>query len=212
MKRFFLKFHVGFMCALLRILNLAYRVKREVMPGASKRLPKNTGALVIANHTGLKDPVLTVSVLRSYKMRFLVAENAMDKRITGAMLRSVGCVRIDRNICDLAAIKRCVKSLSDGFALTVFPEGGIQTDQSIGTFKTGMILMAMQANVPIIPVYLAPGIPLSRRQRAMIGKPFYVKDFCKNKFASMAEMNEMAKALQDYEKQMQQALEESRRH
>lgn len=207
MKRFFMRLHVGFMCALLRLLNIGFRVRREAMPGASKRLAKKTGTLVIANHTGLKDPVLTVSVLRSLKMRFLVAENAMDKKGTGAMLRAVGCMRIDRNICDLSAIKKCVKALSDGYALTVFPEGGIQTDQAIGTFKTGMILMAMQANVPIVPVYLAPGISLRHRQRAMIGKPFYVKDFCKNKFASMAEMNKMAKALQEYEVQMQQALE-----
>ncbi|MCQ2418721.1 MAG: 1-acyl-sn-glycerol-3-phosphate acyltransferase [Clostridia bacterium] len=212
MKRFLMKLHVGFMCAILRIFNLFYRVRREAMPGASKRLPKKSGTLVIANHTGLKDPVLTVCVLRSLKMRFLVAENAMDKKVTGPLLRSVGCMRIDRNICDLQAIKKCVKALCDGFALTVFPEGGIQTDQAIGTFKTGMILMAMQANVPIVPVYLAPGIRLWHRQRAMIGKPFYVKDFSKGKFATMAEMNEMAKALHDYEQQMQQALEETRRH
>lgn len=211
MKKFFMKLHVGFMCAILRILNLGFRVRRQAMPGASKHLGRTSGTLVIANHTGLKDPVLTVSVLRCLKMRFLVGENAMDKKVTGPLLRAVGCMRVDRNICDLAAIKRCVKALSDGFALTVFPEGGIQTNQAIGTFKTGMILMAMQANVPIVPVYLAPGIRFPHRQQAMIGKPFYVKDYSKGRFATMAEMNEMAKTLQDYEKQMQKALEESRR-
>lgn len=200
------RLHIAIMCALLRVVSLFFRIKRYTMPDAQKKLPKG-GALVIANHTGLKDPLLVVSALRSFKMRYLVGENAMDQSLTGAMLRVVGCLRLDRNICDLQAIKKAVQAMSDGFALSVFPEGGIQTDHQLGGFKTGMILMAMQADVPIIPVCIQPGVGLVHRQRAMIGKPFRVSSFCKSRLPSMAEMNEMAKALQDYEAQMLNELE-----
>jgi 1-acyl-sn-glycerol-3-phosphate acyltransferase len=196
--------HVGLLCS-----NVVMRVHRYAIDGDKQRFRIPDGGLIIANHTGFRDPMIVANVFRSRQLHFLAAENVMSNRAMNALMRSVGCIRVDRRICDLESMKKVITVLKSGEPLAIFPEGGIHAGDSVGTFKSGMIVMAVRANVPIYPVYIAPGRSLwNRRQQAMVGKCFRIGDYCDRPVPTMADIDRMAAALHEYELTLKAALEE----
>jgi 1-acyl-sn-glycerol-3-phosphate acyltransferase len=70
--------------------------------------------------------------------------------------------------------------LSRGWSILIYPEGGRSKSGQIARFKAGPAIMAMQAKVPVIPVYmegLRAVMPKGQREprpapvSARIGKP-----------------------------------------
>jgi len=51
-----------------------------------------------------------------------------------------------------ATLEWCGELLDEGWSLLVFPEGTRSTDGRIGTFRTGIGLMALELGVPVVPV------------------------------------------------------------
>lgn len=182
-----------------------YRTKKYYLnPGRQGKHLKG-GALIVANHTSFEDPVFINSLFWYRRLYFLTGEVLMDKKFFGRLLKWAGCIRIDRNISDIEAIRTSVKKLKQGYPLVMFPQGGIKRDQDVEEIKTGAILIAMQAKVPIIPVYSEKPEKWYRRRKAVIGEPFYCSEYCSRKIPSMADMEHLSKLLLE---QMQRCEEE----
>lgn len=179
------------------ICMIGYRIKRHYLNEEAEKKCKwiKGGAVIVANHTAFDDPLYLNSLLWYRRNYYLAGEAVMDQAIKGPLLKSAGCIRIDRNISDINAIRECVRVLKEGFTLNMFPEGGIHKDGDVAEIKKGAILIAVQAGVPIIPVYSEPRKNWIHRRRAVIGEPFDPKKYCAKKFPSMAELNQMNEEL-----------------
>ena len=66
----------------------------------------------------------------------------------------MGAIRVDRDIADIEAVKKCVGVLKEGHILLVFPQGGITEGEEIASAKSGAVLMALQSKTPMIPIYI----------------------------------------------------------
>ena len=73
--------------------------------------------------------------------------------------------------------------LKNGWSILIYPEGGRSKSGQIARFKAGPAIMAMQAKVPVIPVYMeglraimpkGNKYPTPGPVTARIGKPMYV--------------------------------------
>lgn len=199
--------HHRWLYFVMRTAALPFRVKTLNTDGSKFRSRIKGGALLIGNHTGLTDPILISGTFRGRWIHYLVAENVMTPGIATSLLRMVGCIRVDRTICDLTSMKQSINALKNGDLLVVFPEGGIRHGDSVSTFKSGMVLMAVRANVPIIPVYITTKEE-SKRRYAIVGRAFHVKDYCSGKFPSMAEISRMTEEVHAYELTLQSTLHE----
>lgn len=130
------------------------------------------GALIAANHSSFRDPFLVGGIFWYRRTFFLAAEVLMKNKIIALLLKGMGCIKIDRNICDINAIKKTIDYLNDEKLVTVFPQGGIQNEDT-EALKSGIVLMALKSKKPIIPIYISfPGI--FRRGCAVIGEPIDV--------------------------------------
>lgn len=129
------------------------------------------------------------------RMFFLVAEVVMSKKIRSFLLTKAGAIKIDRNTSDIEAIRKCVSVLKEGKTLTVFPEGGIKHDENVNSVKSGSVLIAMQADVPIVPVFFRKRKHWYSRQILVKGTPFRCSDYCTKRFPSIEELNQMAEEL-----------------
>ncbi|MDO8472981.1 MAG: lysophospholipid acyltransferase family protein [Dehalococcoidia bacterium] len=144
-----------------------------------ENLPRRGGLVVVSNHLRMSDiPLLAASVPR--KLVFVGKKQLWDKLAFRTLGNWYDCFSIDRATVDTKALRRSLKVLKDGGALLIFPEGTRSLDGRLQQGHPGAALIAMHADVPILPVAVtgtdkADGATwLWRRPRLTItiGKPF----------------------------------------
>lgn len=149
---------------------LWFRLRKIYVSDTAKEKIRN-GALIAANHTNFYDPLMLGCCFWYRRMFFLTAEVVMQKKTVGGLLKGMGCIKIDRSICDMDAIRKAVSVLKEGHMLSVFPQGGIDREEDVSAIKSGVVLMAMQAKVPIVPVYVYRKANRKERNCIVIGEP-----------------------------------------
>ncbi len=120
-----------------------------------ENIPKDlkSGLLIVSNHQTYFDPFWICAPMRR-KFRFMAWDKAFDWFFVGWLIRYLGSFPVDttrgttKNV-----LRESFGALSDGATLVVFPEGARTfPDGKLLEFKTGAIRIAMEANVPILPV------------------------------------------------------------
>ena len=176
-------------------LLLVYRMKRITPEGKPYKTKIRGGAIMSCNHQSFADPFLVGVAVWYRRLFFLAAEVVMQGKLRSWLLGGVGAIRIDRNATDLEAIRRCVDVLKQGYLLSVFPQGGIGQGQQVESLKAGAVLIALQAGVPIIPMYMEPKKKWYSRRVAVIGEPLDPKAYIQKKFPSAADMERVTEKL-----------------
>lgn len=171
------------------------RVQKLGLDGKRYKTKLKGGAILAANHTGFSDPLTIGSAFWFRRVYFLVAEVLMKNKFVAFWLKQAGCIKIDRNGTDIEAIRKSVSVLKSGRLLLLFPQGQIVQDDSLSKLKSGAVLMALQANVPIIPMYSNKRSHKFGFRRIIIGEPFYCSQYCKRKLPSIAESEHISDLL-----------------
>jgi 1-acyl-sn-glycerol-3-phosphate acyltransferase len=154
--------------ALFRALGL-----RRTVVGAD-RLP--TGAAVLAiSHLGYLDFALTEWALWRHRRRlarFLVTDSAFQHPVAGPLLRAMGHVPVHRDA-GAAAYRQAVRRLRAGEVVGVFPESRVTSTFTPLPFKAGAARMAIEAQVPLVPVVVWGGHRvLTRTHRPSLSEAF----------------------------------------
>jgi len=123
-----------------------------------KNIPPNDSPpfLVVSNHQTYIDPVWVCLPMRR-RIRYMAFAPAFEWRIVGPLIRYIGAFPVlsDPRFA-VTAMKEAVRSLRDGAILTIFPEGAREfADGEMMEFKTGAVRIALDANVPVLPVTIS---------------------------------------------------------
>ena len=91
----------------------------------------------------------------------------------------MGAIAVDRENIDLSTIRRVASVLKKGEVLGIFPEGTRNRDENgdMLQFKNGAAFFAMQARVPVVPVYIYKKPRFFRRNYLYIGEPVDVNEY-----------------------------------
>lgn len=176
-------------------LLLWFRMKTLTPEGAKYENRIRGGAILAANHTSFADPFLVGVAFWYRRMFFLAAEAVMRGKLRNWLLKGVGAIKIDRNCADIEAIHKAVNVLKMGHVISVFPQGGISGDEQVTALKSGAVLMALQAGVPIIPMYICPKKHWYDRRITIIGNAVDPRDHIKNKFPSTQDIERVSQIL-----------------
>lgn len=176
-------------------LPLLFRMKRLTPEGEKYKGKIRGGAILAANHTSFTDPFVLGVAVWYRRLFFLAAEVVMKGRFRKLLLKGVGAIEINRNATDIEAVRKSVAVLKRGHLLSVFPQGGIAGSDEIGRLKSGVILFALQAGVPIIPMYIVPRKRWYERRVVVIGQSFDPKEFLGKKFPTTADIDRAANYL-----------------
>lgn len=171
------------------------RLKRVTPTGEKYRAKIKGGAIIAANHTAFIDPFVVGVTFWYRRLHFLVAEVVMRGKLRSFFLRGVGAIKIDRNQADIEAINKSVQKLNEGFLLAIFPQGQINKLDDVQTLKSGAVLMAIRADVPIVPMYAMPRKHWYNRRTIVIGNAIYPKDICTKKFPTSSDIAQITTAL-----------------
>ena len=112
-------------------------------------------AVFIFNHQSNADMLIAAKLIR--KQARGVAKKELQKMpILGQLMTAAGTIFLDRENKEksIEAMKPAVESLKNGISVIIFPEGTRSYDYTLGAFKKGAFHLAMQANVPIVPIVI----------------------------------------------------------
>ena len=178
-------------------LLLLYRMKRLTPGGETYRGHIRGGAVLAANHTSFADPFLVGVAVWYRRLFFLAAETVMQGKLRTWLLKGVGAIRIDRNTADVEAIRNSVNVLKEGHLLAVFPQGGITAGEEVRSLKSGAVLIALQAGVPIVPMHIYPRKHWYSRRVVVIGNEVDPRKIIQKKFPSTADIEKVSGVLME---------------
>lgn len=111
--------------------------------------------VVVCNHESNADPFL-LSWL-PWDMRWISKAELFKLPLVGTLLRLGGDIALRRGDGDSVQhmMAECQKTLACGLSVMIFPEGTRSPDGSLGAFKDGAFRLAIEAQVPVLPLALA---------------------------------------------------------
>ena len=177
-----------------------FRVKKIYENKDNKKHIKK-GALIISNHIQYSDPMVLHCTFWYRRLHFVVMKELMNNKFTTWFYRNCGCIPIDREKFSLNSLREITEMLKGGYMIGIFPEGHVSLDKPMNSFKSGVVLMALQAGVPIVPTYRELRTSIWKRQRVVMGEPINIKE----KFGpniGMKEVEEITKYLFEKEQEL----------
>jgi 1-acyl-sn-glycerol-3-phosphate acyltransferase len=116
-----------------------------------ERVP-GTGAVILAsNHASFQDPPLVGAGL-SRGINYLARESLFRFPGIGALLRSWNAVPVDRDGGGAAGLKAILDRLLAGGGIILFPEGTRTRDGHLQPARSGIGLVVIKSNAPVVPV------------------------------------------------------------
>lgn len=136
------------------------------------------GALIAANHTSMLDPLVLFCVFWNRRLYFPATKQLFDKPINRFFFYNMNCIRIDKDSSSIGAVRDMCALLKKGRAIAIFPEGKINTEDDILTYKSGTAYMAMKSGKPVFPVYIASRDNRRQPVHVILGEPVDVAQMC----------------------------------
>lgn len=154
---------------LVGYLGLWHRFQAE----GREHLPTTGGVLIVANHASYLDiPAVAVAARRHVAF---VARATLDKVPgLGWLMRQSGCVLVQRNSADRAALEAMIGHLEQGDCVGIFPEGTRTLDGNLGVFRAGAVVAARRAGAPIVPAAIQGAFAALPRGR-LVPRPAQIR-------------------------------------
>ena len=138
------------------------------------------GALLIANHIGFFDPAYLLFAIWYRRISFVCLQQFFDSSWAW-FFRGVHCIPIDKQNVGMESVREIIRRLKAGELVSIFPEGHVNAGgETLDTFKSGAVLMAMRSACPIVPVYIRPKKHWYQRLTMVIGEPVDIKELLRN--------------------------------
>jgi len=138
-------------------------------------LSNNKPMLVIFNHINfLEVPVLAAHSYPIY-VSGLVKSETWNNPIFAFIFNTYNAIPINRVGAFSDSFKRVREAIENGFYVFISPEGTRSKDGVLGKGKAGIIQLALDANIPILPVAHHGGENIWKNIRRLRRTPFKLK-------------------------------------
>lgn len=123
------------------------------------------GAAIIApNHCSFFDPPI-ISGSLTEEGYFLARSSLFNNTFLKLIIENLNAYPVAGSAQDLNSFKIVSKLLKEKKKVVVFPEGIRSYDGTLGEIKTGVAMLALRADCPIIPVYIHGAFDVWPRQQ-----------------------------------------------
>jgi len=139
------------------------------------------GACILCgNHTSMADPIMVAMFMKNkngYNRTKFMAKVELSKIPVISKLLSPFLIFVNRGKSDMGAIKATIEHAKAGGKVIIFPEGQRVDENEDVAAKTGVIMMAIKSEAPIVPVFISEGRKLPyfiKRVKVSFGEPYQV--------------------------------------
>lgn len=116
-----------------------------------ERLKPDTNYVFVSNHQSIYDTPVIFSSLR-YQLRIIAKESLARFPVLGWHLKRGKHLFVDRQNPDRSGIFKRWRALVSEASLIVYAEGTRSRDGHVAKFKAGSFLLAIEAQLPVVPV------------------------------------------------------------
>ena len=148
--------------ALVRAVGVRVRIEgRERIPAGA--------CLFVANHTSSADAPAVVGAIPR-RVAILLKESLFKWPIAGQAFALAGFIPVNRGDRDsaISSVEKATASLRRGQSFLIYPEGTRSPDGRLQAFKKGAVVMAIKAEVPIVPVACSGAHKVMRKRSLRI--------------------------------------------
>jgi len=119
-----------------------------------EKVVRGTTYVIISNHQSILD-ILLLCCLR-YKFKWIAKIENTKVPVLGWYLKMADYITVNRSNDESKTemLEKSYNCLIRGISILIFPEGTRSPDKEIGFFKRGAFQLAIQADVPILPVLI----------------------------------------------------------
>ncbi len=160
------------------LVRFVYHIIFKITVVGAENIPAEKGGYIIAcNHVSNNDPPVVGITFRG-KYNFMAKEELFRNPLFAWLIRGLGAFPVKRGAKDSAAIDKAIEGLGNGRIFVIFPEGTRSKDGELGRAKSGVTIIAAQAKVPVVPVFVKYGRKKFRRSIVVsIGKMIPAEKF-----------------------------------
>lgn len=161
------------------ILSVFYRV--EII--GQENIPETGAAILCANHTSQLDMLFLGSKIKRW-IHWMAKEELFQNPLIGKFLSTLGAFPVKRGKGDVGSIKYALRLLEEQKIVGIFPEGTRVKKSFRGKakIKPGVALIAINAQVPIIPAAIVGNNKPFSHVKVIFGKPFQLDIDKNNKY------------------------------
>ena len=145
-----------------------------------ERAPRQGAVILASNHASILDPPLVGIGL--HRVTTFLARDTLFKGPVGWLFRHWHAIPIDREGSGAAAMKRILGALAEGRAVLLFPEGTRTRDGQLQPARSGIGLLVLKSQAPVVPVRvwgtmeaMGRGVHFPKPKRVMVkyGEPMH---------------------------------------
>lgn len=157
--------------------NICFRLFYKIDIQGIENIPKEGPAILCSNHIHAFDSVLYVTRIK--RMVYAMGkEELFDTKFKNKFMRSLGVFPVKRDsVASEEGINEAIKYLNNGELLMIFPEGTRNGLEKGVKPKKGIALIALKANVPIIPMAMEGNFKFFTKIKIRIGKPMEFSEY-----------------------------------
>ncbi len=164
------------------IFHIFFRIR--VIGRENLKRTGTAGYIIAPTHVSAIDPVFVI-IARFWGRRMDIFAKKELFEINGFVtwfLRQLGAVMVRGTRDEMDVMKNTIESCRDGGGLLIFPEGTREKEGKLISPKSGVFVVASQAQVDVIPCRILYGTPdgkmkLFCRVRVIFGEPMPAEQF-----------------------------------
>lgn len=165
------------------------------------------GALIVSNHYHVYDFIVNAGLFPFRKLYVVLKSDIYEHKFLAWGMSIFGGIRSDRDTMGMKFIDESVAHLRKGRIVQIFPEAYITNDGKMREFKTGYLMIAQRADVPIIPVITDGNYGWKKRVHVIIGKPIRLSDYCPYVNPNREQITELNRIVQEKCLELQKELD-----
>lgn len=144
------------------------------------------GCVIICNHISNWDPIILGHSVKTQPVCYMAKEELFQNKVANWFLRRLHAIPVARGKSDLKAVKTGLSALKSGKILGIFPEGTRSETGELLPFEPGAALMALRADVPVVPVFISGNYKLFHQVKLYTHPPVNLKEIVGEKTNSAA--------------------------
>lgn len=146
--------HLGHRCARLWAQLILKTTGVRVEVSGLEHVDPRHSCVLAANHQSIYDiPILFASL--PLQLRIVAKASLGRVPFLGWHLQRTGHLLVDRTNPGAGIVAKMRRLVSESHSLIVFPEGTRSMDGTLGRFKKGPFLVAVDAQLPVVPVSIS---------------------------------------------------------
>jgi 1-acyl-sn-glycerol-3-phosphate acyltransferase len=116
-----------------------------------ERVPISGPVILASNHASFIDPPLVGAALPR-PLSYLARDTLFRFPVVRSLLHSWNAVPVDRDGAGASGVRNILGALNRGSAIIIFPEGTRTRDGKLQTARSGIGLLVVKSEAPVVPV------------------------------------------------------------